>query len=179
MLSVQEGIRVENLHVHHPAIRATDWRSPLVRRLSGIDPYQDGEKMVSNSFRSHAMRNRQEEIALCWSGLKDDHKQCMNTYQAPTITEYAALGLACILLTHTAKLQITEVTRRGDRADYWIGDKDELIEISAQQTGELSALCDKKAAQLLDNPYGRGGYVCVAIFKDTATARLWYFANSE
>ena len=173
-----EKIEINHLHDHHPKIRAKDWRSPLVRRLSGNDVYKDGERTVENNFRTPTMQIQLNELTLVWTGLKADHDLCINTYQAPIITEFATLGLACILLSFNLNMEITEVTRRGEKADYWIGDKEALVEISGQQNGNITNLCDQKADQLRSNPFKKPGYVCVATYED-ATSRLWYYAIPE
>jgi len=175
-MNSNNSIPVQDLHIYHPKIRAEDWRSPLVRRISGTDKYSDGHVSVNNSYRSQSMSITQTTLMLSWCGLRDDHNRCINTYQAPVITEFASLGLACILLTHHVGEEITEVTRRGQKADYWIGDKDLLIEISGQQSGNLEALRDEKADQLLDNPFCKTGYVCVANY-DSDQSVLWYYTR--
>jgi hypothetical protein len=170
-------IDVPTLHVTHPRIRASDWRSPLVARLQGTNIYADGRATIRDSFRDETFEEAAHDLTLVWAGLREDFTLCVNTYQAPVITEYATLGLACVLLTHRASLEITEVTRRGERVDYWIGDENAprryVLEVGGQQHGSLEELCDEKTIQLRDNPWARDGFVCVAIFSE-ATARLWY-----
>jgi hypothetical protein len=165
---------VNDLHSHHPKIRAEDFRSPLVRRLTGMDHYSDGQKTIMNSYRPDQSQTTDTPLVLSWSGLKEDHDKCIKTYQEPVITEFATLGLACVLLNNNAQKEITEVTRRGEKADYWIGDREEMLEVSGQQSGAIETLCRTKSQQLLDNPYGKEGYVCVAIY-DNAQARLWHY----
>lgn len=168
---------VHELHLNHPKIRAEDFRSPLVRRLTGLDKYQDGNKGFENSFRSTADSPLVVTLDLKWVGLKDDHDKCIKTYQVHVLTELASLGLACILLNVNTKKEITEVTRRGDKADYWVGERESLIEISGQQEGDIDSLCTVKSTQLLQNPFGKSGYVCVANY-DENKARLWYYENN-
>jgi hypothetical protein len=171
-----EVVPVESLHEHHPRIRAADWRSPLVRRLSNNDAYKDANRVVQNSYRSPSMQTTERSIKFTWKGLREDHDCCMRTYQASVITEFATLGLACILLTQNTGQEITEVTRRGEKADYWLGDKDILVEVSGQQEGSIADLCKEKSVQLLSNPYGKPGYVCAANY-GRGVARLWYYAR--
>lgn len=173
---------VENLHESH-SVRAADWRSPLAFRLLGSASYSDSSRTVSDSFRPPGAPAPQAgEIELSWSGLKKDFDLCLKTYQAHTLTEFAALGLACVLVRHRALVRIVEVTRRGERADYWVGeaegDKSLLLEVAGRQECDLDELCAEKARQLRDNPYGKPGYVCVVEFQD-ATARLWFFEGGD
>ncbi|MBZ5525923.1 MAG: hypothetical protein LAP21_27175 [Acidobacteriia bacterium] len=173
-----KSIEITNLHEAHPQLRAQDFRSPLIRRLLKVSSYRDGACVLSDSFRPPgAEEPTQRTLTLSWAGLKRDFEQVIKTYQEPVITEFATLGLACILVAKRAGLEITEVTRRGDRADYWLGDRQFLLEVSGQQTGNLEALCEEKAIQLLENPFGKPGYVCVASY-DCLGARLWFYQKS-
>ena len=81
------------------------------------------------------------------------------------------MGLACGMVAGLAGLEITEVTLRGYRADYWLGDKDLMLEVSGQESGDLATLCDEKSEQLANNPYGKDGYVCVANYLDAELGR--------
>jgi hypothetical protein len=166
---------VHTLHLYHPQIRAEDWRSPLTRRLLGCDEYSDGDKVFEDSFRDENSTIKESQIRLRWTGLKDDFGKCIKTYQSPVLTEYATLGLSCILLEKRAKLEVTEVTLRGERADYWLGEKEMLLESSGQQTGNLAQLQTEKAQQLRDNPFEKHGYVCVVNYQ-SCRAQLWFHA---
>jgi len=173
------AVTIAELHQAHPQIRAQDWRSPLVRRLLKDQKYQDGSCDLPNSFRAAGIEGTADGIlSLVWAGLRADYDQVVNTYQEPVITEFASLGLACILLTQLAGLEITEVTHRGERADYWLGNREFLLEVSGQQKGSLDTLCVEKAEQLLDNPFGKAGYVCVASYEGPS-ARLWFYSQPE
>jgi hypothetical protein len=114
---------------------------------------------------------------LHWKSLNEDFGKCTATYQTAVITEFATLGLACILVAHCPGLEITEVTRRGDKADYWLGDKELMLEVSGEQTGSIEELCAMKAKQLLQNPFGKGGYVCVAVYANAAARLRFYRAR--
>jgi hypothetical protein len=175
MTKKSDLIQVEDLHKPHPRIRAKDWRSPLVKRLLGTNKYRDGACKLNSSYRATPSGIAvEEELSLSWQGLKADFEQAANTYQEPVITEFATLGVACILVTEQTGLQITEVTRRGEKADYWLGDRQYMLEASGQQDGNLDALCSEKAGQLLANPFDKAGYVCVASY-DKRKARLWFY----
>lgn len=167
-------INVNNLHAQHPQLRAKDWRSPLARRLLQSDTYADGSECLLISHRSAMNEVTSGSDEYQWSGLGDDFAQTVRTYQAPVITEYATLAIACATLNAYAGQEITEVTRRGEKADYYIGDREYLLEASGQQSGNLAFLCQEKSEQLLENPFGKNGYVCVANFS-TREARLWFY----
>lgn len=168
-------VPIDKLHEHHPRIRAEDWRSPLVARLIREARYADGSVVLNDSFRDSNASLAEGTVPLEWSGLQTDYERCLRTYQATVLTEFAALAVACILLNTRAGLEITEVTRRGSKIDYWIGNRDLVLEVSGTEKGDLAGLCDKKAAeQLLKNPHRKDGFVCVSRFS-TPTARLWFY----
>jgi hypothetical protein len=174
--NTNDMIDIGTLHEKHPKVRAADWRSPLIRRLIGSKEYSDGRKILNNSLRTTSQSIIEDNIELKWQNMREDFVKCINTYQEPVITEFATLGLACILLSLKTEYEITEVTRRGEKADYWIGDKESLIEISGQENGSLSELCEQKARQLLENPFQKSGYVCVANYSETKS-RLWFYSE--
>lgn len=160
-----------------PSIRAEDWRSPLVHRLLGRAAYSDGETEIRDVHRESSGAQWRGRISIHWSDLCADFDQCVNTYQEPVLTEFAALAVACILVRCRAQLDITEVTRRGEKADYWLGDRSLLLEVSGQTDGDVETLLQDKLKQLRANPYRKNGYVCVASFSERQ-ARLW-FCSSE
>ena len=167
--------RVETLHDAHPRIRAKDWRSALVARLTGDAAYFDGDGSIMTSYRPDGSASVDAPVHVAWSGLSTDYDQCRNTYQAPLLTEFAALAVACILCQCRANIEITEVTRRGEKVDYWLGNRELLLEVSGTQDGNIESLCSTKAAEQLQvNPFRKDGFVCVARFEEPE-ARLWFF----
>src|SRR5712692_463220 len=162
------AIDVSRLHEDHPKVCAQDWRSPLVHRLLGGSKYADGTASLNDSFRDEDLREAVGQLPLHWKGLKDDFDQRINSYQEHILTEHATLGLACILLTRHTNLRISEVCRRGERVDYWIGNakvrKRFVLEVGGQQSGSLEALSTEKTKQLRQNPWGRNGFICVAVY---------------
>ena len=86
--------------------------------------------------------------------------------QETVITEWAACGIACVVLPFYTQLQIVKVTESGDRFDYWVGDGHQLygLEVSGLWQGSLVGRKRMKTRQLLDNPFGVGGYVCIVHF---------------
>jgi hypothetical protein len=171
------SVDVDQLHQPHPQIRAEDWRSPLVLRLLGSKEYRDGSKLIHDSYRAKEDAPPMAfQLDLRWSGLDVDFKKCVNTYQEYRLTEYSALGLACILVDRRASLEITEVTRLGQKTDYWLGKRELMLEVSGQQSGSLDYLCSEKAQAVKTNPFQKDGYVCVVDY-ETAMARLWFFKH--
>src|SRR5437016_5329698 len=112
--------QLERLHEAHPKIRAADWISPLICCLVSSKRYSDGNRVITEEYTGECLPPVVGKLQLRWTGMKKDFDLCVNTYQDAVLTEYAALGLACILLHEKALREITEVTRRGEKADYWL-----------------------------------------------------------
>ncbi len=100
----------------------------------------------------------------------------MGTWEVPnsppaisdsTMTEFAACGVACALVAKFTGLRLSHVSRRGERFDYWLreGDTEFGLEVSGTISQDLERRHAEKAAQLLDNPFGLDGYVCVVSFE--------------
>lgn len=173
---MSKTININTMPQAHSNLRAEDWCSPLVRRLIGCDVYADGSATVTGSYAGQADLNPSDHsLVIHWSGLASDFGKVIKTYQAPVITEMATLGLACGMISSFTQMEVTEVTRRGDKADYWLGDRELMLEVSGQEGGDIATLCQEKSVQLQDNPYCKDGYVCVANYS-SCEARLWYYA---
>jgi hypothetical protein len=87
--------------------------------------------------------------------------------QEHTITEWAALGIACALLhTYCDGVRISSVAQEGDRFDYWISDgvQEFGLEVSGTISGDVGTRHRAKVRQLRDNPFGVDGYVAIADF---------------
>ena len=119
----------------------------------------------------------QMHLRLIWHNLRADFELCLRTYQAPVLTEFAALGMACVLASQ-AGLTISEVCRRGEVVDYWLNNRQFLLEVGGQVDGSLPALCATKARQLKRNPFGKNGFVCVTVF-NRGHCRLWYYDRTR
>src|SRR5262245_53674596 len=122
--------QVERLAETQPYLRADDWRSPLVYRLLNTKSYQDSQADIDLS--ANIGLNPKWILQLRWQGLVQDFELCLNSYQEPVLTEFAALGVCCFALYRVADKLITRVTRRGQKADYWIGNNECLLEVSGQ-----------------------------------------------
>jgi hypothetical protein len=178
-IMIKRSYRLEVLGNLHPKIRADDWRSPIVIRLLGGGSYTDGSVTITVNCRRQAIEvntdaTNERNVELCWANLRSDYEKCKNTYQAPVLTEFAALGIACVVSADCSNAQITEVTQRGDKADFWLNDRQWLLEVSGQESGDLATLRDQKRDQLLANPFEKPGFVCVSNFQQRKSY-FWYF----
>ena len=168
------SVNFNTIHDPHPQLRAEDWRSPLIRRLLGSDTYQDGTAEVTGSFigQNDSMPTTQA-LTVAWTGFTTDFNKVVKTYQAPVITEFATWGWHAASSVRLRPVGNHRGHATRGSADYWLGDKDLMLEVSGE-SGDLARLCDEKSEQLANNPYGKDGYVCVANYSD-AEARLWFF----
>lgn len=83
-----------------------------------------------------------------------------------TVTEWAALGIAGIVVALYAGLHIRAVTSLGDRFDYWVDDRrrEYGLEVSGTRTVEVETRHRAKVKQWRENPYGVDGYVVTVSF---------------
>ena len=82
------------------------------------------------------------------------------------MTEWAACGVACAIMSLYAKLRLRSVAADGDRFDYWVGDgqHEYALEVSGTITDDIEARHRIKVRQLLENPFGVDGFVVVVGF---------------
>jgi hypothetical protein len=82
------------------------------------------------------------------------------------ITEWAACGVACVVIAFYAGLTVREVAADGDRFDYWVddGQYEYGLEVSGTMGTALDTRHRAKVRQLCDNPYDVDGYVVVVSF---------------
>src|SRR5256885_515339 len=64
--------------------------------------------------------DRQEQLRLFWAA-SSALAQPLGV-QERTVTEWAALGLACVVLARYTPLRVSQVAADGDRFDYWVSD---------------------------------------------------------
>jgi hypothetical protein len=119
-------------------------------------------------------------IEITWQAETfSDSQRLFQTVQREAIVEYAAVAVAFLLVTEIGNCTITEVTLRGDKTDYFLNDREFMLEISGTEKARQGASRHKqKTAQLLANPYGKEGYVVVCCFSNQ-TARFSFHAAPE
>ncbi len=86
--------------------------------------------------------------------------------QQDVITEWAACGVACVLVPLYTGMRIVQVAQEGDRFDYWVSDGEEeyALEVSGTLSGDLEDRHTAKVRQLQSNPYEVDGFVVVVRF---------------
>jgi hypothetical protein len=86
--------------------------------------------------------------------------------QERVITEWAASGIACVLVPLYARMRVLQVAQAGDSFDYWVGDGEQeyALEVSGTIRESLTGRHTAKVRQLQKNPYRIDGYVAVTRF---------------
>ncbi len=94
-------------------------------------------------------------------------RRLFQTLQREAIVEYAAVAAAFLIVTGLTQKSIAEVTLRGNKADYFLDDRQYLFEISGTENAEhLASRHGEKVRQLQANPFGKDGYVFVCCFSN-------------
>jgi hypothetical protein len=140
------------------------WFLPFT--IHRLQPYAPSQQLVITVTLRHilAAPSVVRRLLLTWEA--DTPMLVSPPVQETVITEWAACGIACAVLPFYTKFQLVKVTESGDRFDYWVGDGHQLygLEVSGIVQGSLTHRQRVKTRQLLDNPFGIGGYVCVVHF---------------
>lgn len=137
---------------------------PLVIRRLANDSTAT-EATLSVSLRNVGIPGeRQQSLRFRWS--TDSFPRRPAGLDENTVTELAALGVACALLSVYTKLNILSVTGRGDRFDYWVGNQEReySLEVSGTLTEDVESRHRAKVRQWHENPYQVDGYVIVIDF---------------
>ena len=157
-----DSFRLETIVELHPV--ATQLFIPFaVRRLQ--ERPEDTETVVAVTLRGIDEQTTEDRpLRLFWE--RDSIPALPPAVGDQSITEWAALGVACAVIWHFAGLRLHAVAALGDRVDYWVkrDDREFALEISGTRTADLEARHQEKIQQLLANPYGADGYVVVAGF---------------
>lgn len=145
----------------------------VIARLRGSEDPEIAEALLSvrlqnipqegNDAAGHEERRRM--LRLRWN--PDSAPTQPFGVQERTVTEWAACGIACAVVSHYAPgLRIRTVALEGDRFDYWVddGSQDRGLEVSGTMTTDVEARHREKVRQLLANPHGVDGYVVVVGF---------------
>ena len=146
----------------HPDILLEDWLPALAIRAMSTSDESAGRSQVHVKSAPLA---EDANTVFTWELTRDEISRYRNSYQDPVVTEYAAIVLSALILMRTVGKPITEVTARGENtADFWLGDREAILEVSGQTSGSTESLYLKKREQLLRSVGERYGYVCVSSF---------------
>jgi len=131
-----------------------------------------GEELATETILTVTLRDavnatdRQKQLRLHWSSYSAPTQPF--GVQERTVTEWAALGLACVILARYTSSRISQVAAVGDRFDFWVsdGNREFGLEVSGTLTDEIEARHRIKVRQWRENPYEVDGYVIVAGFSE-------------
>jgi len=162
MAILRDKYRLEDLRGAH-GINAGLFIPFVIRRLRA-DPQQT-DAVLSVSLRNiGGKQKRQRTLQVRSAASLADQPMGVPEH---TVTEWAALGVACILVALYPGLKIQAVTGQGDRFDYWVsnGRKDYGLEVTGTLAGDLESRHAAKVQQWRENPYGVDGYVVSVGFR--------------
>jgi hypothetical protein len=106
-------------------------------------------------------------LKVSWALAHTEAQAATRGMPAESITEFAACGVACVLVARYTGLQIVDTAGRGQGYDYIaVGSEGQEwgLEVSGVTQANLTAQHRLKRNQLLSNPQGLGGYVAVVRF---------------
>jgi hypothetical protein len=154
--------RLEDLARDH-RISAAMFAPFVIVRLSGAAEVMEATLTVRLRDVS-SPGETQRTLRLSWSA--DSAPTQPIGVSERTVTEWAACGVACAVVSLYAGLQVREVAGDGDRFDYWVDDgKTEYgLEVSGTTLEDVETRHRAKVRQLRENPYGMDGYVVVTGF---------------
>jgi hypothetical protein len=167
---------LENI-VRDNALPAAIFLPFTIARLRGEDETVR-EATVSVRLRNLGERGESRRtLRLIW--LPESVPSALLPIQEHVATEFAAYGMACVLVPLYAQRRILRAAALGERFDYWIGNGDEVgLEVSGTMIVNLEYLHRSKVRQLLEAPAGVDGYVAVVDF--TAREAIFsYHAGAE
>ncbi|MBW3538950.1 MAG: hypothetical protein KY476_01645 [Planctomycetes bacterium] len=165
MSSQADTYDLQRLPSDQPDIDAAVFEPLIVHRLR-VNP-DDTAANLTITFRgvSAGADTAERQLRLQWPA--DAYSARPPAISDWSITEWAACGVACIVIHLYLALRITQVARAGDRFDYWASDgrREYGLEVTGTTTADLEARHETKVRQLRRNPYGMAGYVVAVGFK--------------
>jgi hypothetical protein len=107
-------------------------------------------------------------------------KRVLFTEQRIPIVERAAVGIAALLFAHFVPGGSMRVTRRGERAEYWLPELKCALEISGTASlRQFRYRYRQKVAQMLANPRRWNGYVVACGFGTTQNHIRWSYHEQK
>ena len=177
MEHIHETYRLEDIDPTH-AIGAALFVPFTIVRLCSESPATDTTLTVElRNFGD--VSSQQRTLHLSWSSTSVP-TQPLGVPER-VITEWAAYGIACVVIALYAGLTVRAVAAEGDRFDYWVddGQYDYGLEVSGTLGSDLETRHRAKVRQLCDNPYGVDGYVVVVSFASRRVVLSFHRCQEE
>jgi hypothetical protein len=116
-------------------------------------------EVTCENIVSTLLQQSNNKIAVEFDWVAETFPECQRifqTLQREAIVEFAAVATAFLIVTNLAKRNITEVTLRGDKADYFLDEQKCLLEISGtENAAHLASRSSTVASQSF-----RKGWLC-------------------
>jgi hypothetical protein len=105
------------------------------------------------------------QLQLVWQ--PESEELLVPPVQEHVITEWAACGIACIVVPLYTDFQVLQVTQSGDGFDYWVGNETQELglEVSGTLDEDVRQRHRAKVQQFRRNPLKVAGYVSVTGFR--------------
>ena len=154
--------RLEDIAFEH-RIGATMFVPFAIARLRGSTSATEATLMVRLLNVGDAGET-QRTLRISWSASSAPAQPL--AVQERTVTEWAAYGVACAVVSIYAGLRVREAPGNGDQFDYWVddGEREYGLEVSGTMTDDIETRHSAKVRQLCENPYGVDGYMVVVGF---------------
>jgi hypothetical protein len=174
---VFDQYRLEDIARDHP-IGAEVFVPFAVARLRGDQEITEATLTVTLRNLGNA-GEEQRTLRLSWAVESAPSRPL--AVQDRTVTEWAACGVACAMMSLYTGMRVRQVAGDGDRFDYWVDDgKYEYgLEVSGTTRDDLETRHRAKVRQWRDNPYGMDGYVVVVGFATRETIISYHRFQEE
>jgi hypothetical protein len=173
---------IEDIFAAHPGLYLEHCAAMAVALLSRHSP-SPGEFVVHcEGFEVPGLASVSSfQLSVAWEErTAAAAARVLRTEQTRPIVERAAVALAALLFGRLIPDGRMQVTRQGDRADYWLPQLRRAVEISGtDRPREVSRRCRAKRAQMLGNPRGWDGYVVVCCFSPGKRVIHWSHHTQE
>ena len=142
----------------------TTWFLPFV--IHRLQPFAQNRVVMLDVVLQNIMDEALvlHPLQITWHARSEKLK--VPPVQGHIITEWAACGLACVVVPLYTDWQVLQVTQVGDSFDYWVGNEQYEfgLEISGTIGEEIEQRHRLKVKQLRQNRHNVAGYVSVTSF---------------
>lgn len=175
---------IESLREYNPAVLwASFFINPAIALLDYYHLKPFPCRVAYENIVSALLETASGEISVEFDWWEETFPECQRlfqTLQRENIVEYSAVALAFLLMTNLVQKNISEVTLRGSKADYFVEGRKYLLEISGTESAEhLASRHTEKVRQLQANPFGIDGYVFVGCFANQRAKLSFHEVKSE
>lgn len=109
--------------------------------------------------------------------FKKMHRNAGRTLDSEDNTKFAAMLLAILHCNTILKITVSEVSQKGTRGDYYLGNPadNNFMEVSGTiSPTEFNPRTNKKSSQILSSPVANEGWISVTLFSNQKTESNFY-----